>query len=390
VTNVLYGNLLTGLIGGSVPFLTASLLCRLNAPGTVEVTVDLNDDAVASLNLKNNAAPRQAFLAWEENDVVLEAGPISGHSFNVDTGQLTITASGLWSYFDDRVALPTAALSKPFFVNDPNTFDTMIPNPALDTVFTNTSYANMYKGLIQQSMQWPSGSLPIVFQPDDTGSSSLTVNGVDVQYVGDVLRDINQLTNGPDIEFTPSRSSDRRSIQWTLRTGTTAKPDLGSVNTFNWDMSVDASRAESLKVDVDGSMRASRVWAIGGKSNDTAIIVSASDPTLTNTGFPILERVLADRNDLSSTALLQSYANEQVRLGKSTTETWSFKVQANKSPKLGEYRVGDYAQLTIGADNPYISQGIYLRRILSMSTDQNALWVSITTGEVYSTNGAAV
>lgn len=390
MTNVLFGNLLTGLIGGSVPFMTASLSCRLNAPGTVEVTVDLNDDAVASLDLRNTAAPRQAFLAWEENDVVLEAGPISGHTFDVDTGQLTITASGLWSYFDDRTVLPLAALTKPFFVADPNVFDTMIPNPVLDTVFTGMSYATMYKRIVQQSMLWPSGSLPILFQADDVGSASLTVSGVDLQYVGDVLRDINELTNGPDIEFTPSRTTDRRSIQWTLRTGTTMKPDLGAKNTFNWDFSVDSPSASGLKVDVDGSARATRVWAIGGKSTDTALIVGASDPTLTDTGFPILEKVLSDRNDLSSSVLLQSYATEQVRLGKSTTETWSFRVQADQAPALGEYRVGDYAQLTIGSDNPYIAQGTYLRRILSMATDQAAAWVTISTGEVYTINGAAV
>lgn len=390
MTTVLLGSLLTGEIKSRIPFLTATLSCRLNSPGTVEVTVKLTDDAVTALDLRNTATPAQTFLAWEENDVILEGGPIWSQSYDDDAATLTLSASGLWSYFDHRVVLPLIALSAPFFVQDPNSFDTMIPNPALNTVFTNMSLGTMAKRVVQQDAAWPNGGLPIVFQADDTGTSALTVPGVDLQYAGDVLRDINELTNGPDIEFTPSRTSDRRSVQWTLRTGTTAKPDLGALTTHTWDLSVASSSVKNLRVDVNGAARASQTWAIGGKSTDTAIITRATDPTLTNAGFPMLETVLTERNDLSSAAQLQSYANEQVRIGKSTTETWSFTVRADVAPKLGEYRVGDYAQLRIGDDNPYIAEGVYLRRILSLSTDQNAKWVQITTGEVYAVNGAAI
>lgn len=226
MSKLLLGDLLTGRIYLELPFKTASVAPRLNAAGTVEATVSLADRDVRALNVPSAATPGKAFLAWEENDTILEAGPVWSQSYDDDNAELTISGAGLWSYFDRRVVLPPAAMSTPFFINDPNAFDTLIPNTALDTIFVGMSYATMYKRLVQQALSWAGGNVPVVFQPDDVGSASYTVAAVDLVYVGDALRDINQLQGAPDLEFTPRRTTNRLSVEWLLRSGTTQNPDF--------------------------------------------------------------------------------------------------------------------------------------------------------------------
>lgn len=157
-----------------------------------------------------------------------------------------------------------------------------------------------------------------------------------------------------------------------------------------WDLSVAEPNVKELTVDVDGSDRASRVWAVGGKSNDAALIVQAYDPTLINAGFPLLETVNTDKSSEASTAVLQSFATQQAVLGRSTQEVWGFTVRARTVPRLGDYRPGEYAQLVVGSDNNFLPAQTVVRRILNLTADQDLQWVKITTGEVYSSNGAAV
>lgn len=375
MTQYLLGDLRTGRRLQTVNVTKGPWKKVLNGPGTISITVPANDPDIKRLGLWNVATPGKAFLAVIENDTVMEAGPVWVQEYDVDSGDLTLSAAGIWSYFDHRVLVPvlTAAQS-------PVGADTNLSNMTLGTIA---------KRLVQQARAHTGGNLPIVFLPDEVDPNPSNVRnylGADLALIGDRLEDLTNVLGGPEIDFAPRFTPDRLGIEWVMRTGTKAQPQLSADRPHVWDISATQSAVRKLKVRRSAEKMVGRTWATGGRQSDTVMTSRYDNPTLVDAGYPLLEAVDSSHSSVSEQTTLDGYARESARVGNKPISFWSFEVDATATPLVGVYQIGDYARLKIKGD-PVLPDNIttgHLRRIVSIAGDERGKWISITTGEVYS------
>jgi hypothetical protein len=375
VTRYMIGDLRTGRRLQDVQVVTGPWKKGLNGPGTVTITVAANDPDIKRLGLGNVATPGKAFLAVIENDVIMEAGPIWTHEYDRDDGTLVLAAAGLWSYFDHRVLVPVLATGQ-----SPVGADTNLSNLTLGTIA---------KRLVQQAQTHTGGNVPVVFLPDEVDPNPTNERnylGADLGLVGDRLEDLTNVIGGPDIDFAPRFTPDRLGIEWVMRTGTKAQPQLSANTSHVWDISVAQTSVRKLKVRRTAEKLVARAWATGGRQSDTVMTSRYDNPTLTDAGFPLLESVDSSHSSVSVQSTLDDYAREAARVGYKPISFWSFEVRADASPQVGVYQIGDYCRLKLKGD-PYLPDNVtdgHQRRIVSISGDEQGKWISITTGEVYS------
>ena len=375
MTGYMIGDLRSGRRLQNVQVVKGPWKKGLNAPGTISITVAANDPDIENLELGNVATPGKAFLAIIENDVVMEAGPVWVHDYDRDAGTLELAAAGLWSYFDHRVLLPVLAAGQ-----SPVGADTNLANVTLGTIA---------KRLVQQAQAHTGGNIPVVFLPDETDANPTNVRnylGADLALIGDRLEDLTNVIGGPDIDFAPRFTADRLGIEWVMRTGTKAQPQLGTGTSHVWDISVSQSAVRKLNVRRTAERLVGRAWATGGRQSDTVMTARYDNPTLTDAGFPLLESVDSSHSSVSVQTTLDSYAMEAARIGYKPISFWTFEVRADAIPQVGVYQVGDYCRLNIKGD-AYLPDNFtdgHLRRIVALSGDEQGKWVSVTTGEVYS------
>ncbi|ROP78333.1 hypothetical protein EDF18_0979 [Frigoribacterium sp. PhB107] len=372
MTRILIGDLRTGRKLQDVSVLSATWAKQLNAAGTISITVTLRDPDLVRLGLRNVATPGKSFLAVVENDVVMEAGPIWTHDYDRDAGTLKLTAAGLWSYFDHRVLIPVLAAGQ-----SPVGADTNLSGLWLGTIA---------KRIVQQARAHTGGNVPVVFQADEAGTSERKYLGADLALVGDRLEDITNVIGGPDIDFAPRFTADRLGIEWVMRVGTAAQPQLSSTRTHVWDLAVPEPSVRGLQVKRTAERMVGRAWATGGRTDDVVMTARYENPTLTAAGYPLLEAVDSSHSSVSVQSTLDGYAAEAARTGYKPIEFWSFEVDATATPRVGTYQVGDYSRTKIKGD-PYVPDNVtdgYLRRIVAMSGDEQGRWIKVTTGEVYS------
>lgn len=365
MTQWFIGSLRTGQITNYLPVSAGTWEIEVNGAGSVRVTIPINDPDAQAINLRNTATVGKTFLGVAENGVVLNAGPLWTHSYSKDDGKLDFGATGLWGYYDYRAVLPLLK-------------STDVDPTGLDTDYLGLSAGTVAKRLVQQAQQENGGTLPIVFQDDVGGTVEYSYEGAALTTVADALND---LTAVVDIDFLPRFTADGSGIEWVLRTGSEAAPQLSAATVQTWDLSVPKPTVQGLQVNVSGSRLAGRVWESGSSA-----FARVDNTSLINQGYPLLEQISSGHGDENDPAVLAGFATEAARVGSRPTELWSFKAQADAQPFVGSYRVGDWCVVKIGED-PYIPRGSYRRRITNMSGDQDGRWVSITTGEAYSLTG---
>lgn len=382
---VVIGDLLTGRRIVELPFVSYRWDVRPNTPESLSVVVDLNDPDVRILDLDNTATPGKTILAIVEDAGGAEwfpgAGPMDTPRYDRDAGRLELTASGVWAYWDDRTVLPASARTIDptlFVIPDPADGSKTIPNPALFTQWSGVEYGTIVKRLVQQTQTWPNSSLPIVFEADRVGTrTSQPYQGTDFKRVGEAISDITKYQNGPDVKFQARYQTDRRGIEWLLRTGTDDSPRLSSTSVHRWDTRTPDSGVKGLTVSYSSAGLGSVWWNTGGRGTDAAIVERATSTMLTDAGYPLREGLDSTRTDVSDRGTLQRYANDNLTRAQTTTEQWTFQVRKQDPPYIGQYDVGDYCNILTEGD-PYITDGPHRRQIIGLSGDEGD-WITVTT-----------
>lgn len=371
MTTYIIGDLRTGRRIQTLPALAGTWADVLNDSGTLSCTVSLRDPDVERLGLKESAKPGKAFLAAVDGDLVLQAGPVWLHSYDADSGQLTITASGMWSYFDARRVLPVLAGRPP---TDPttNTRFTAVSSDPDDPWPTDTrkSFQGMARALVAQAQSWTGGNVPVVLPAEIAGDRERTWRGADLSVVGDALRDLTQLDGGPDIRFQPRLTSDRLGIEWVMLVGTPSQPLLFSQLEPVFTVGAAKSSVSDLKTTVSGRGVASQVYATGGRAAEQALVSIGSNAALISQGYPVLEAVDSSRSTVTEQATMDAFAAELVLRSGSPTETWSFSHKTDQQPLLAGFSVGDFAKVRVVDDLYHGTIDPPIRmRILSRSGD---------------------
>lgn len=371
MTTYIIGDLRTGRRIQTVPALRGPWSDVLNDSGEVSCTVSLRDPDVQVLGLKESAKPGKAFLAALDGDLVLQAGPIWLHDYQADTGLLTMSATGMWSYFDYRRVLPVLAGRLP---TDPTT-NTRFTAVSVDPddpwpVDTRKSLQGMARALVAQAQAWTGGNVPVVLPAEIAGDRERTYRGADLILVGEALRDLTKLEGGPDIRFQPRLTSDRLGIEWVMLVGTPTEPLLFSPIEPVFTVGAPKTPVTKFSTSVSGRNVATDVYTTGGRAADQALVSLASNPQLLDQGYPVLEVVDSSRATVTEQATLDAFAAELAMRTVSPTETWAFSHRTSDQPLLSGYSVGDFAKVRV-LDDPYhgtIEPPVRMR-ILSRSGD---------------------
>jgi hypothetical protein len=376
------GDMLTGRRIQNVPVVSGSWSEVLNDAGDVSCTVSLKDPAVQRLGLRESAAEGKAFLAALDGDTVLQAGPIWFHDYDGDTQQLTLTASGMWSYFDHRVLLPVLAGRNPTDATTDTRFSNIVSDDTdpgypwpTDTRKTLQGIALFY---VAQAQTWTGGNVPVILPAEVVGATNERwVKGSDLAYVGSRLADLTSVEGGPDIMFTPRLQSDRQGVEWVMRIGTPTDPHLFSLQRQKFHIGNAKSSVSKLQVRGDGTRMASQAFGSGGRTVDQALISVSTDSTLTDANYPLLEAVDSSHSDVSEIATMQGYSDEIVAQGKAPQKVWQFIHDLSQRPFLGAFNAGDFADVRVHAD-AYLSPGTHSMRVLTRAGDETGTKVDLT------------
>jgi len=390
VGTVFIADLLTGRRIVPIPYTSYRWSQRRNRADECSATVDVLDDDVRALDLRNAATPGKTALAIVEEIEGGEwfacAGPLGQPSYDRDGGKKTLPGKGMRRFFEDRTVLPSAALDidpADFVIPDPADTTKTMPNPALKTEFTGWSLGTIIKKLIEQMMTWPASDLPIVLPADVAGTHEKTYQGVDFKSVESAISDLIARENGPDVALAARYQEDRRGVEWVLTTGTDEQPAIRSTSVHRWDLSAKQTSTKGLKVDWDGDGLASVAWATGGRSLDVALVERVTDSNLIDSGFPLRETVNTSHTDVVERPTLRAYAAADLGQVQGLVEVWIFDVKKDEKPYLGQYNIGDLCDLIIVGDPeiPDSPPGGYRREIAALSGDEGD-WVTVTTVEV--------
>jgi hypothetical protein len=386
MTRIIVGDLRTGRRWSDVPYFDVSWSSRLGTYDTVTAKVTLGDPDVVELDLRSSAAVGKSFLGVVEFDVFVAAGAVWDQSWDADSNELTITASGWETYFSHRVILPPQAANQsaypiilpagatPIVVGPDDTREAGDSNPAVDTVLTGWDLGTIAAKLAQQALAWPGSPGLFVFPAPVVGRRERSYKASELKNVYDAMKEISAVENGPEIRWETRWTEDRLGVEVLFRAGTEEEPRLTSPQPHRWDLSVE----QSLKVDVSGSNLAGQSWLNGGRGVNKALIRRGYSSTLTTEGYALFE-VVDSHPTASEVSTLDDYANEIVRVGSKPTELWSFVVED------ADLAVGDYGNV-IAKPGMYIPAGEHPRRAVGLSgnSDAGEYRVTVTTAEVLS------
>lgn len=363
------GDLLTGKIATRLPLIQDSWTQQLDDSSTLTGTVVMSPD-VQSMNPWSNAAPCKMWLGVtyidpSGNENWIDAGPIWTCTYNDDTGQLTIGAGGLWSYWDHRKVMPLLA-------------DAVSPATSSVT-YSALSRGTIAKRLVQLAQTHTGGNLPLIL-PADVGAANdadhtRTYNGYDLNWMGDALKALTGVVNGPEIAFVPQYQSDTRFIQWVMRTGLETDPYLHQTGAdWIWDASTPKGGVFGTSVIRDGTGMGDEAWVKGNGDAEGSLIGHALGAKLTNLGYALFEVDIPNHDSVETLSTIQSYAEAALTPASTETIALTLKIHRDTSPTVAQVQVGDYVQFTNATNHRYLPPGTTVRsRIVQRQGDSSDL-----------------
>jgi hypothetical protein len=281
-----------------------------NDAGEISATIPLAalEDAA---ELVGYLDPARCYLAAVCGDSVLEAGPIWTHSYEQDTGNLEVQAAGLWTLFDHRKVLKVLAAGE--------------RAQATSRTYSGLSLGTIAKRLVQLAISHTGGSLPMVLPADETAGDDAdhtrTWYGYELKDMGQALRQLTEVINGPDIRFEPRFTADRLGIEWVMKVGTEAQPIVSQTGgDWRWDTTVPRGTVSGLNVVRDATAVAYRAWIPGAGEGSDSIMAMRQDLSPTAAGFPLLE-VSEFRAPLAHSYAVFRNTPESVHVGDTPTCT---------------------------------------------------------------------
>lgn len=368
-------NFVTGAILSDAPVMSgAKWSLALNKPDTLECTISLLDPTIRGMDMLSLTEPRKTALAAVTDDGIIVAwGRIDPkRSFDDTKRQLTLPASGAWSYWDNCIIGPSTARTAAIVATNGK------PNTALDVTITNSSFATVGKRLMQQRLTWPGATtMPFVFPDDEvvTGQTQ-TYPFINYKTIGSALTDLTQRVNGPDFDFTAT--SDGRQLSYVVRAGTSTAPQLG-LYLGVWSAGQRGAELSDLTIDDDFTDFATAVWMSSqgqdSKGNQVTLASRQLNDALIAAGYPPEDFVDTSRSDVSIQRTLDDYASEGLTYASKYQRSFSASAHVFRgdgtqlSPSPLAARPGDFIDLDFDS-HPYLGSITIPCRILSMSGDE--------------------
>lgn len=257
----------------------------LNSPGSATVTLPIWPQPGLA---KEMIVPPRAIYAVEKDDVLLWAGPVLTHDYDVQGGTVTLGCEGYWNYVRRR----------------------NITGNALS--YTGVEQLQIAKNLIDWMQSWvPSGNIGI----DASGFTATGIvrtrlySGYEHASVGTLIEQLSAVDHGFDFRLYPRWSAGPNS-QMQLRLDFYF-PAIGRVTNVALDL---VANAVTSSVKLDSSNLATTAIIEGQGTGDTQKSwITNNTPVMTTNGVRL--DVVESHSDVSESATLSDYATTALRRG---------------------------------------------------------------------------
>lgn len=360
------------VVFNEVPYLGVPDFSRvINGESNIKVQIPVGDMGVPDrTRLRSLVAEWRYSIAVCIGTSVMAIGPIMTWQFDHTSQTLALGAGSVWALLMRRLLIKSpVTLSSPLDVSATN-----------DANYLGQTLATIARNIVSDSLgRGSTFQLPIDLPSAVAGSNDRNYVVYDLASVGQRLKDLTQVENGPDIDWDPYFSSSGV-IRINMRIGTPTLQQFG-LNLI-WD---DLSGITNLNVDRNGADMITSNFTRGNATERASQVAWTRDGSLTAIGWPELEQVDTTHQSVTDFTTLQSYANESVRFFKVPTETWHAEVITDVTPIAGTFKPGDRATFNVQG-HPWIVPGQYPQRILGWSganeQQRLSLLLDVTSGSI--------
>ncbi|MEO7018351.1 MAG: hypothetical protein ABI067_17725 [Leifsonia sp.] len=334
--------------------------------GADMATVDLNPGAITTANrdlLRLLTTPWRTLLIIEwinPGEIVgtpVYAGPFVADSF--DGSVVTLNASSI-----------RAILAKRKLINWTGPYQTQV------TGWSNMSLGSIGISLTQFACSQAGESLPILFPSTETDTDPTHVknyNGYNLKNADSALTDLGGLINGPEFDFQPVWADVNRSgIRFQMRAGTNEQPNLTSPTPISYDATQPGSAVQKLTYLRDASQVVTRQWGNGSGTDVDTLMSTATNATLVNAGWPVLEGQKDHKSETIQVQLDKAVAGD-LAVAQNPIIQFGLVVDGSQKPFLGTYPLGATAMVNVRnhiwvPDSPAAG---YPMRVIAMSGDSS-------------------
>lgn len=363
-----YGNVRDGRVYGRLPASAASGSGGMFGDGSGSAVVD--GDRAAALWRSMPAAKTLIVLEWDDGDNrrVIDQGIVWTNPTSEQA--VTLGWGGPLSLLNSRDLIP-------------NTTADLIAAGSL--TWSNADHGTIMRNIVEQVQSMPAGDLPFVLQAARSGTRTRTYDGFDVATAGQRITELSQVEPNTEFLFRPRYASpdDTTHVVWDFLTGTEANPRL--TNTLPWRLNRTAPGQTVVgEISIDGSADelATHAYAVGGGEEKAKVIRGASDSTLTDAGWPRMDRNAT--NDATDATTVQGYADGL--LARSKRPSRGVKVAVDAGWWWGQdRRVGDWVHLT--ADHRIVGRLDFTSRVTEVGWDITSRWVQVTLADALAEDG---
>lgn len=338
-------DLRTGYVLGDLPLDGVKYSKKLNDSGTFSGSFTVESRLRKKRMVEDPydwTMPAKRCITAYRDERPVWGGVIWTSSYDSSNGVVQIGAGDYWSYFDHRLVLPVLALVGG-------------TAPSADYVatrtvgFINTEQLQLSRDLVALAQAHTGGDIGI--EMDATLFSGVyrdrTYDGYELTSVGQALRNLANVKDGPDLLFDVVGLDDQgRPIRQLLQ-GEPLLGVAGSPHVFEY-----GANLVSYTWPRDGTGMISREFATGdGTAEGTPIAVS-EDATIYGPergGYPLLESE-HQWSGVSELDTLQGHADSKQSISQTPLATPHFTVRGSMSPAVGEWAIGDDALAIIEDD----------------------------------------
>ena len=307
----------------------------LNDSGTFDGTLTIDRNLLdRGLSAYDLTTPCRRCIYAIRDGVPTWGGIIWTRSYDSANGQVKISGADFWSYYDHRKIMQVLPA-------EPVAYDAVAHLSSTTGLVDQNA---IVRSFIQLGNLHTNGEINIEL---DTSLSGIlrerTYEGYELTSMGEGLRQLANVINGPDIAFDVSSYLDG-SPKRILRIGTPLIGQQGSPHVWEYGGNIQHYIWPS-----DGSKMATRVYAVGnGIEKGTPIAVSEEQERYA-LGWPLLESEHG-YTTVSNTSVLQAHADADQVASRAPVALPQLTVRGDLPPTLGTYGLGDDAVVIIQDD----------------------------------------
>lgn len=337
-------DLLTNAPLGELPLTGVRYGRRLNDSGSFAGTFDLDAKHAARRRVKDpydwTTPVRRCLYAYRDERPVW-GGIIWTRRYSSGSRTVELGAADWWSYFDHRRVVPVLPANPPV---------TYVAGRQVQ--YSGIDQNEIARRLVQLAQSHTGGNIGIRV---DSSTSELerdrTYAGHELTAVGDALRNLAGVIDGPDLLFGVAATLDPqgRPIRQ-LRIGTPYLGQQGSAHVFEY-----GGNTTGYAWPTDGTRYSSRAFATGDGAAEGMPIAVAEDRARYAAGWPLTE-VEQGYSGVTDPDTLQAHADADQFAARLPVVLPTLTVRGDMHPTVGEWDIGDDALVVIEDD--FIVRGI--------------------------------